>query len=267
MSGPTPAAVVLEGTDNGNGHAISIFRNFIIDSSWPLALPRTMASLDWSCYPAEFQKPSLVYILVKRKTLQRTCTCRGFTCLCRGQPPLRLSSMAVPIAFPQDQISCLASSFASALHFAGHFQIADYMHYQLDNGEFEHGENDNLINSFTNGVNRTGIRDKDGYPMVLTRVKGYNMLYGPNPAAVILEGTDNGKTWQSLYSTTTLSIPPGLWYSHERRKLWIGLVFQRVSNNHMWFLFWSHVRNNTRNKQKRRQAIIRNTCISMFPFS
>jgi hypothetical protein len=190
LLGPTPAAVVLEGTDNGTGHAISLFRNYIIDSSWPLALPRTKLSLDWSCFPAEFKKPSLVYILVKRRTLQRKCFCCGFTCLCRGQPPQRSTRLAVPIPFPQDQTPCLASSFASVLHLAGHFQIAAFMHYQLENGEFAQGGNENRINSFTNQVNNAGIRDKLGHPMMLTRVKGYNMLHGITPAAVILEGTD-----------------------------------------------------------------------------
>jgi hypothetical protein len=88
-------------------------------------------------------------------------------------------------------VPCLAASFASALHLAGHVQIADFMHYQLQNGEFEEG--DNRLHSFTTAVNKAGIRDNLGNPLILTRVKGYNMLSGPTPAAVLLEGTDHTK--------------------------------------------------------------------------
>jgi hypothetical protein len=46
-----PAAIVLRGTDNGTGHAVSIYENYIVDASWPHALPRTMETLDWCCSP------------------------------------------------------------------------------------------------------------------------------------------------------------------------------------------------------------------------
>jgi hypothetical protein len=35
INGPTPAAVILQGTDGGIGHAISILEEYIIDSPWP----------------------------------------------------------------------------------------------------------------------------------------------------------------------------------------------------------------------------------------
>jgi hypothetical protein len=63
LGGPTPAAVLLQGTDGGVGHAISNFEGFIVKSSYPYDLPRTQESLDWCCSPAKFYKPRRVYIL------------------------------------------------------------------------------------------------------------------------------------------------------------------------------------------------------------
>ena len=66
LLGPTPAAVILEGTDFGTGHAIALCGEYVIDPSWPVALPRTRASLDWACFPAKYKKPSVVYTLSRR---------------------------------------------------------------------------------------------------------------------------------------------------------------------------------------------------------
>ena len=63
VSGPWPAAVILQGTDFSNGHAISVSDSYIIDSNWPFALPRTAASLDWCCFPAKYKCPHKVYVL------------------------------------------------------------------------------------------------------------------------------------------------------------------------------------------------------------
>jgi hypothetical protein len=63
LAGPTPAAVLLQGTDGEVGHAISIFEGFIVESSYPYALPQTQECLDWCCSPAKFYKPQRVYIL------------------------------------------------------------------------------------------------------------------------------------------------------------------------------------------------------------
>jgi hypothetical protein len=63
LTGETPAAVVLQGTDGGIAHAISIFDEFVVESSWGFALPRTKETFDWCCSPAKFKKPHRVYIL------------------------------------------------------------------------------------------------------------------------------------------------------------------------------------------------------------
>jgi hypothetical protein len=63
LHGPTPAAMILQATDGGIGHAVAIYKEYIVDSSWHCALPRTMESLDWSCSPAGFFKPKRVYVL------------------------------------------------------------------------------------------------------------------------------------------------------------------------------------------------------------
>jgi hypothetical protein len=63
LTGPTPASVILQGEDGGTGHAIAIFENYIVDASWPQALPRTTESLDWCCSPSTFFQPFRVYVL------------------------------------------------------------------------------------------------------------------------------------------------------------------------------------------------------------
>jgi hypothetical protein len=63
FNGPSPAAVVLRSADNGIEHAVSIYRNFIVDSSWPYALPRTKETLDWCCLPSQYLSPFKVYVL------------------------------------------------------------------------------------------------------------------------------------------------------------------------------------------------------------
>ena len=67
LTGPTPALVVLKGSDNGIGHAISIHEEYIVDSTWPYALPRTMETLNWCCAPALFSKPRKAYVLKRPK--------------------------------------------------------------------------------------------------------------------------------------------------------------------------------------------------------
>ena len=67
LTGPTPALVVLKGSDNGIGHAISIYEKYIVDSTWPYALPRTMETLNWCCAPALFSKPRKAYVLKRPK--------------------------------------------------------------------------------------------------------------------------------------------------------------------------------------------------------
>jgi hypothetical protein len=42
---------------------LSIYENYIVDASWPHALPRTMETLDWCCSPAKFRSP--LYVLKK----------------------------------------------------------------------------------------------------------------------------------------------------------------------------------------------------------
>ena len=77
FKGHTPAAVILQGTDHGTAHAVSIYNQYIFDSSWPVALPRVQSTLDWSCSPAKFKSPFVVYVLVpaskqkKKKTRKR----------------------------------------------------------------------------------------------------------------------------------------------------------------------------------------------------
>jgi hypothetical protein len=61
--GPTPAAVVLQADDCGIGHAVAIYENYIIDSSFPYVLPRNKESLDWCCYPGKYQCPRTVYTI------------------------------------------------------------------------------------------------------------------------------------------------------------------------------------------------------------
>jgi hypothetical protein len=39
MTGPTPAAVILQGTNGGVGRVIAIFEGVTVESSWPYALP------------------------------------------------------------------------------------------------------------------------------------------------------------------------------------------------------------------------------------
>jgi hypothetical protein len=34
LNGPTPAVMVLQGMDNGIGHAISLFEEYVVDSTW-----------------------------------------------------------------------------------------------------------------------------------------------------------------------------------------------------------------------------------------
>jgi hypothetical protein len=67
LLGPTPASVVLKGTDNGITHAIAISENYIVDSSWANALPRTADTLDWCCLPASYMSPQHAYVLLPRK--------------------------------------------------------------------------------------------------------------------------------------------------------------------------------------------------------
>ncbi len=62
-TGPTPAVVVLQGTDYGIGHAISVLENSFIDASFCYPLPRTKETLDWCCSPAKFYQPNRVYVL------------------------------------------------------------------------------------------------------------------------------------------------------------------------------------------------------------
>jgi hypothetical protein len=63
LHGPTPASVTLQGDDGGIGHAIAIHQDFIIDASWPFALPRNRETLDWCCSPALYSKPRRVLVL------------------------------------------------------------------------------------------------------------------------------------------------------------------------------------------------------------
>jgi hypothetical protein len=208
LLGHTPAAVILEGTDNGTGHAISIFENYIIDSSWPFALPRTKESLDWSCYPAQFKKPSLVYILTPRPTHpnQHPHPHRHPRqhLTSRGEPPHLTSPPfgSVFIPYPQHVTTSLASSFASALHMAGNHQVADHLyssHHNNDNGNGDLDWDPDRLNSFSNFVNNQRLVDQRGQFLMLARVKRYNMFSGPTPAAVVLETTDGFRLSISIF--------------------------------------------------------------------
>jgi hypothetical protein len=63
LTGDTPADVVLQGTDGGIAHAVSIFKEVVVESSWPFALPHNQETFDWCCSPAKFYKPHRVYML------------------------------------------------------------------------------------------------------------------------------------------------------------------------------------------------------------
>ena len=104
----------------------------------------------------------------------------------RPRPP---SDTQIPIEYPQIEATCLASSFASVLHVAGCFQEAKHLQHQIINGELTQGAN--LLHNFSNAVSALKIRDKLGRYLVFKRVKNYDICYGPTPAAVVLQGTDN----------------------------------------------------------------------------
>ena len=63
VNGPGPAVVILQGSDCSVTHAVAVFDKYLIDASWNYAMPRTQENLNWSCSPAVFLAPSVVYVL------------------------------------------------------------------------------------------------------------------------------------------------------------------------------------------------------------
>ena len=60
-----PVSVTLQAMNNNTTHAVAVYKDYIVDSSWDYALPRTKESLDWSCAPSEFFKVYRVYVLTR----------------------------------------------------------------------------------------------------------------------------------------------------------------------------------------------------------
>ena len=60
-----PVSVTLQAMNNNTTHAVAVYNDYIVDSSWDYALPRTKESLDWSCAPSEFFKVYRVYVLTR----------------------------------------------------------------------------------------------------------------------------------------------------------------------------------------------------------
>ena len=60
-----PVSVTLQTLNGGTHHAVAVYKDCIVDSSWAYALPRTKASLDWSCAPKDFFKCYKVYVLTR----------------------------------------------------------------------------------------------------------------------------------------------------------------------------------------------------------
>ena len=83
-----------------------------------------------------------------------------------------------PIRHPQCGRTCLASSFASVLHMAGHEQSGMNLQQKIET--FEQGS-ENLVNNFVNEVNKSKARDRTGRKLKMQLCKNYDILHGPTP--------------------------------------------------------------------------------------
>jgi hypothetical protein len=102
--------------------------------------------------------------------------------------------------------TCLASSFASVLYFAGQEEAAKKLELCIAQNELKQGL---LLNrNFVNAVNALGIKDELGHKMKMFRQKSYDVLKGPSPAAIVLRGTDMVQV-MLCPSKTTLSMHLG----------------------------------------------------------
>jgi hypothetical protein len=95
----------------------------------------------------------------------------------------------VPIQYQAFEKSCLASSFASALHMAGHETAARNLQEKIS---LLVQENDQLLCRFVNMVDNSKLRDSEGRLLHMSRDSNYDILTGPSPASVTLQGQDGG---------------------------------------------------------------------------
>ena len=106
----------------------------------------------------------------------------------KDPPPLHY--LAMPIKYPQIDKTCLASSFASALHMAGDESTAANIIKQI--GSLRQGAH--LYQKFVNLVNNARPRNQNGDILHLEKTSTYDIIKGPSPAAVILQGMDSSVT-------------------------------------------------------------------------
>jgi hypothetical protein len=106
-----------------------------------------------------------------------------------NSPPGECTDMS--IQYKERGKSCLASSFASALHMAGHETAAQNLQSDIHIGALAQGSND-LLCRFVNIVNNSRPRDSEGRMLHMSRDNKYDVLTGPSPASVTLEAIDGG---------------------------------------------------------------------------
>jgi hypothetical protein len=114
----------------------------------------------------------------------------GDSSMITGLPP---SPSANPIAYQEHGRTCLASSFASVLHMAGHEQAARTLEHHILQGKLDQGVD--LLQRFVNTVNSLRIRDVNSRERLsLHRRTGYDIFRGPTPAVVVLRASDSSIT-------------------------------------------------------------------------
>jgi hypothetical protein len=104
----------------------------------------------------------------------------------------------MPIQYPLIENTCLAASFAAALHMAGYQEASQELNSRLPNLT----QGNELINNYINSVNRLKIKHSVyGMMMTLHKETAYNVLVDttpasaiPAPASVVLQSLDGGIT-------------------------------------------------------------------------
>ena len=95
----------------------------------------------------------------------------------------------MPLKHQAVQKAGMASSLASARHMAGHETAARNLQEKIG---LLVQENDKLLCEFVNVVDESKLRDSEGRLLHMKKESNCDILTGPSPASVMLQGEDGG---------------------------------------------------------------------------